>query len=41
MFDLPDAAWADYQRDGNKDAFAERHAAFFRSIFAPSLACAL
>jgi hypothetical protein len=38
LFDLPDAAWADYQRDGNMQAFGSRHAAFFRAIFVPSLA---
>jgi hypothetical protein len=38
---LPDAAWADYQRDGNKQALATKHALFFRAVFAPSLASAL
>ena len=38
LFDLPDAAWADYQRDGNVQALVSRHAAFFRSVFVPSLA---
>jgi S-adenosylmethionine-dependent carboxyl methyltransferase len=38
---LPDAAWAAYQRDGDKDALATQHALFFRSTFAPSLASAL
>ena len=37
LFDLPDAAWADYQLDGNGEALASRHAAFFRAIFVPSL----
>ena len=37
-FDLPDAAWADYQRDGNVQALVSRHAAFFRAVFVPSLA---
>jgi hypothetical protein len=41
LFPLPDAAWADYQRDGNKDAFAATHAGFFRAIFVPSMATAL
>jgi hypothetical protein len=41
LFPLPDAAWADYERDGNKDAFAATHAAFFRAIFVPSLVSAL
>jgi hypothetical protein len=38
---LQDAAWADYQRDGDKEALAAKHALFFRSIFVPSLASAL
>jgi hypothetical protein len=38
---LEDAAWADYQQDGNKEALASKHALFFRSIFIPSLASAL
>jgi hypothetical protein len=38
---LEDAAWADYERDGDKDALATKHALFFRSIFVPSLATAL
>jgi hypothetical protein len=38
---LRDAAWADYERDGSKEALAKRQARFFRSMFAPSLACAL
>jgi SAM dependent carboxyl methyltransferase len=41
LFDLPDAAWADYQLDGNAEAFVSRHAAFFRAIFVPSLAAAI
>jgi SAM dependent carboxyl methyltransferase len=41
LFGLPDAAWADYEWDANKELLAERHAGFFRSIFVPSLACAL
>jgi hypothetical protein len=41
LFDLPDAAWTDYQRDGNVEALVGRHAAFFRSIFVPSLASAI
>jgi hypothetical protein len=35
---LPDAAWADYERDRDKKALATRQARFFRSVFAPSLA---
>jgi hypothetical protein len=38
LFDLPDAAWTDYQLDGNVDALGSRHAAFFRTVFVPSLA---
>lgn len=38
LLPLPDAAWADYERDGNEDALAMKHALFFRSIFVPSLA---
>jgi len=41
LFDLPDAAWADYQRDGNVEALVSRQAAFFRVIFVPSLASAI
>jgi len=38
---LPDAAWADFQRDGNKEVLISRRAAFFRAIFVPSLASAI
>ena len=38
---LPDAARAEYERDGNKEALVAKHALFFRSIFVPSLASAL
>jgi hypothetical protein len=38
---LPDAAWIEYERDGNKDALASKHALFFRAIFVPTLASAL
>jgi hypothetical protein len=41
MFELPDAAWTDYQHDGDKEALTSKHALFFRSIFVPSLASAL
>jgi hypothetical protein len=41
MFELPDAAWNDYERDGNKEALATKHALFFRSVFMPTLATAL
>jgi hypothetical protein len=35
--ELADPAWADYEKDGNKEALAARQAAFYRSVFAPSL----
>jgi hypothetical protein len=38
---LPDAAWAEYQADGDKQALATKRALFFRSIWLPSLASAL
>jgi SAM dependent carboxyl methyltransferase len=38
---LPDAAWEDYERDANKEVLAARHARFFRSVFAPSLAATI
>ena len=38
---LPDAGWAEYERDGDKEMLAARQARFFRSAFVPSLACAL
>jgi len=38
---VPDASWAEYEGDGNKQALATRQARFFRTAFAPSLACAL
>ena len=41
LFDLPDAAWTDYQQDGNVESLASRHAAFFRAVFVPSLASAI
>jgi len=41
MSALEDAAWVDYQRDGNKEAWATKQARFFRAIFTPSLASAL
>lgn len=37
----PDAVWADYQRNGDKEAMATNHALFFRAIFMPSLASSL
>jgi hypothetical protein len=41
MFANPDSAWEDFERDGNKEALAAKHASFFRSTFVPSLATAL
>jgi hypothetical protein len=41
MSQVPDIAWAQYDRDRNKEALATKRALFFRSIFVPSLACAL
>lgn len=38
---LPDAAWADYQRNIDKEALATKQTLFFRSVFMPSLASAL
>jgi hypothetical protein len=38
---LADAAWSDYQRHGNREVLAGKHALLFRSIFIPSLALAL
>jgi len=38
---LPDAAWIDYERDGNLEELLNRHTGFFRAIFVPSLATAL
>jgi hypothetical protein len=38
---LADAAWSDYQRHGNRDVLASKHALLFRSIFIPSLALGL
>jgi hypothetical protein len=41
LFGLPDAAWTDYERDGNKEVLVNRHVGFFRAIFVPSLAAAI
>jgi hypothetical protein len=41
VFDLLDAAWADYRQDGNVQVLVNRQAAFFRAIFVPSLALAI
>jgi hypothetical protein len=41
IFELPDAAWADYQLDTDRQALAMKQAQFFRAVFMPSLASAL
>lgn len=41
LSELPDAAWAEYQRNGDSESLARKHAAFYRSTFAPTLALAL
>jgi SAM dependent carboxyl methyltransferase len=41
IFQLQDAAWEDYERDGNRQKLIQRHVGFFRSIFVPSLSTAL
>jgi hypothetical protein len=41
MFGVPDAAWDQYGRDGDREKLASAHAAFFRATFMPSLASAL
>ena len=41
LLPLPDSAWVDYERDGNCEVLAMKHARLFRSTFAPSLAGAL
>ena len=38
---VPDTAWVNYERDGNKEVLVNRHVGFFRAIFVPSLASAL
>jgi SAM dependent carboxyl methyltransferase len=38
---LTDSAWDEYQMSGNTEALAEKHALYFRAIFAPTLAGAL
>jgi S-adenosylmethionine-dependent carboxyl methyltransferase len=39
--ELPDPAWIEYERDQNQELLANRQAAFFRSVFVPSLASTL
>jgi SAM dependent carboxyl methyltransferase len=41
LFELPDAAWTDYQLDRDVESLGSRHAAFFRAIFIPSLAASI
>lgn len=41
LFELPDAAWTDYEVDGDVQALVSRHAAFFRAIFVPSLSLSI
>jgi len=41
LSELPDAAWIDYERDGDMEELLNRHTGFFRVIFVPSLATAL
>jgi hypothetical protein len=41
MFANLDSAWENFERDGDKEALATKHALFFRSTFVPSLAGAL
>src|SRR3984957_14653940 len=38
---LPDAAWTDFERDGDREGLAAKQASFFRSVFASALASAL
>ncbi len=38
---LADPAWSDYERHGNAEILASKHALLFRSIFIPSLALVL
>ena len=41
QFALPDAAWAEFEDNGDKEMLVSRHASFFRSVFVPSLATAI
>ncbi|MGA8907820.1 MAG: hypothetical protein WB524_09395 [Acidobacteriaceae bacterium] len=41
LLSLPDSAWADFERHGNRDWLARRRALFFRAVFVPSLALGL
>lgn len=41
MLALSDVSWTEYERDGDKDIPATKHALIFRAVFMPSLAAAL
>lgn len=41
MFEVPDFAWAEYERDRDSEALTAKRALFLRAVFAPSLASAL
>ena len=41
LFELADAAWTDYQVNGDLQALVSRHAAFFRASFVPSLSSSI
>ena len=41
MSQVADSAWDLYERDGDRDALINKRVPFFRSVFVPSLACAL
>jgi hypothetical protein len=41
LFELSDAAWTDYQVNGDLQGLVSRHAAFFRAIFVPSLSSSI
>jgi len=41
MSEVADSAWDQYERDGDKESLTNKWALFFRSVFVPSLACAL
>lgn len=41
VFEVPDVAWEEYERDGDVEALSAKRALFLRAVFAPSLAGAL
>jgi hypothetical protein len=41
LFELPDAAWTEYQVNGDLPALVSQHTAFFRAIFVPSLSSSI